>query len=299
MQRGYTPDSEFADKPVSYGGWSPSNYSGRFDGRMTLRTALAKSVNTVAVQLARDCGIRNVIATARRLGIQSDLPANLSLALGSGSVNLMELTSAYASFANGGYGVIPHGIEEVDTNNGEQLYRRQGSGLGRVMNDQTLGAMNNMMQAVMIYGTGRSNAALDGVPAGGKTGTSQDSRDAWFVGYTSDLVVGVWVGNDNGSPMKKVTGGGMPAKIWHEFMLRTQSAAGIKPLPGTWAPAPAAQPEEDDDAPRKWEEPGFFERLFGGGDRNDEPWFVQSAHSAQGSGQRENRLKPGHPGLNR
>ena len=294
LQQGYTPDSEFTDKPVSYGGWSPSNYENRYDGRMTMRTALAKSVNTIAVQVAQACGIRNVIATAHRLGIQSDMPSNLSLALGSGSVNLLELTSAYASFANGGFGIIPHGIEEVDTDRGEQLYRRQGSGLGRVMDRKTLGAINNMMQAVMIYGTGHSNAALDGIPAGGKTGTSQDSRDAWFVGYTSNLVVGVWVGNDNGSPMKHVTGGTIPAKIWHDFMVRTQSAATAKPLPGVWTP-PAAEPAPSapQEKEHKWEEPGFFERLFGSSDTEEEPWFSQSAN---GGVQRESRLKSGHPG---
>ncbi|WP_293328592.1 PBP1A family penicillin-binding protein [Parvibaculum sp.] len=294
MQQGFVPDSEFTDKPVTYGGWSPSNYENRFDGRMTLRTALAKSVNTIAVQVAQQCGIRNVIATARRLGIQSDLPSNLSLALGSGSVNLLELTSAYASFANGGFGVIPHGIEEVDTDTGDRLYRRQGSGMGRVMDDRTLGSMNNMMQAVMIYGTGHRNAAIDGVPAGGKTGTSQDSRDAWFVGYTSNLVVGVWVGNDNGSPMKHVTGGTIPAKIWHDFMVRTQNISKAGPLPGTWAPPAAAPaPAQPEDKPHKWEEPGFFERLFGSSDEKEEPWFSQSAN---GGAQRESRLKSGHPG---
>lgn len=294
MQQGFVPDSEFTDRPVTYGGWSPSNYENRFDGRMTLRTALAKSVNTIAVQVAQQCGIRNVIATARRLGIQSDLPSNLSLALGSGSVNLLELTSAYASFANGGFGVIPHGIEEVDTDNGDRIYRRQGSGMGRVMDDRTLGSMNNMMQAVMIYGTGHRNAAIDGIPAGGKTGTSQDSRDAWFVGYTSNLVVGVWVGNDNGSPMKRVTGGTIPAKIWHEFMVRTQSISEAGPLPGTWSPPSATPaPAQPEDKQRKWEEPGFFERLFGSSDEKEEPWFSQSAN---GGAQPESRLKPGHPG---
>lgn len=274
MEQGLTPDTVRTDRPVNYGGWTPENYSGRFEGEMTLRTALAKSVNTVAVQVAQEVGIRNVVSTARRLGLQEDLPSNLSLALGSGSVNLLELTAAYATFANGGYGVLPHGIEEVRSETGEELYRRQGSGIGRVADPFVVAEMNNMLKAVMIYGTGR-NAALGARPSAGKTGTSQDFRDAWFIGYTADLVVGVWVGNDDGSPMKKVTGGSIPAHIWKAFMENTQAGVPVAQLPDAATPvatasaAPAATPAAHDDGSYEyeWEEPGFFERLFGmGGD---------------------------------
>ena len=269
MERGFTPDTLRVDRPVSYGGWSPANYSGRFDGEMTLRTALAKSVNTVAVQLADEVGIRNVVSTARRLGLQDDLPPNLSLALGTGSVNLLELTAAYAAFANGGYGVIPHGIEEVRAESGEELYRRQGSGIGRIADARSVAHMNNMLKAVMIYGTGR-NSALGDRPVGGKTGTSQDFRDAWFIGYSADLVVGVWVGNDDGAPMKQVTGGTLPAKIWNAFMMRTQAGVPIAELPDA-APvetaareaAPASVTGVMGTETYEWEQPGFFERLFG------------------------------------
>ncbi|ABS61631.1 penicillin-binding protein, 1A family [Parvibaculum lavamentivorans DS-1] len=275
LERGLTPDTLRVDRPIEYGGWAPANYSGRFEGEMTLRTALAKSVNTVAVQVARETGIRNVIAAARRLGLQEDLPSNLSLALGSGSVNLLELTAAYATFANGGYGVIPHGIEEVRSESGEELYRRQGSGIGRVVDGRTVGQMNNMLQAVMAYGTGR-NSALGARPSGGKTGTSQDFRDAWFIGYTADLVVGVWVGNDNGAPMEKVTGGTLPAHIWHDFMMKTQEGVPIAQLPeempvataSASIAAPAAM-QEAAPAEYEWEQPGFFERLFGIGGNED------------------------------
>ncbi|GMV63854.1 MAG: hypothetical protein AMXMBFR74_30210 [Parvibaculum sp.] len=274
MEKGLTPDTVRTDRPVNYGGWAPENYSGRFEGDMTLRTALAKSVNTVAVQVAREAGIRNVVAAARRLGLQDELPSNLSLALGSGNVNLLELTAAYATFANGGYGVLPHGIEEVRARSGEELYRRQGSGIGRVADPFVVAEMNNMLKAVMIYGTGR-NAALGLRPSAGKTGTSQDFRDAWFVGYTADLVVGVWVGNDNGAPMNKVTGGSLPARIWQAFMERTQEGVAIAELPDTVPVATAsaadpARPAAHDGASYEydWEQPGFFERLFGiGGTR--------------------------------
>jgi len=280
MEYGLTPDTTRIDQPVSYGTWSPSNYTDRFSGPMTLTRAFSESINTIAVQLANEVGIRNVIRTAQRLGIQETLPPNLSLALGTCDVNLLELTSAYATFANGGYGVIAHSIEDVHTRDGDEIYRRQGSGLGRVMSEEVMGEMNHMLSAVMETGTGRK-AALAGRPTAGKTGTSQDFRDAWFIGYSADLVVGVWVGNDNRAPMKKVTGGGLPAKIWHAFMERTQKNVTASALPGRYpfnTVAPAARGDENTvpaeqapapDAKRDWEEPGFFERLFGTSSRVD------------------------------
>ena len=293
MERGLTPDTVRVDRPVTYGTWSPSNYTDKFAGSMTLAKAMSTSVNTIAVQIAQEVGIRNVVRTAQRLGIQQTLPANLSLALGTCDVNLLELTAAYATFANGGYGVLPHGIEQVHTRDGDEIYRRQGSGLGRVMDEKSMGEMNYMLQGVMTSGTGRKAALADRQTAG-KSGTSQDFRDAWFIGYSADLVVGVWVGNDNRSPMKKVTGGGLPAKIWHDFMSRTQTGQAVAALPGQYPYRGAdagfadngygdsgsdtqgyeAPPEQT----REWEEPGFFERLFGGGQKSD-----------AGSG-----LRPGH-----
>jgi penicillin-binding protein 1A len=196
---------------------------------------------------------------------------NLSLALGTGSVNLLELTAAYAAFANGGYGVIPHGIEEVRAESGEELYRRQGSGIGRIADQRSVAYMNDMLKAVMIYGTGR-NSALGDRPVAGKTGTSQDFRDAWFVGYSADLVVGVWVGNDDGKPMKQVTGGTFPAKIWNAFMTRTQAGVPIAQLPDAVPEELAVREASGQQASGavaaapdtyEWEQPGFFERLFG------------------------------------
>lgn len=293
MEQGLTPESMRVDRPVTYGDWSPSNYGNKFEGPVTLRTALSKSINTVAVQLASEVGIRQVIRTAQRLGITGDLPPNLSLALGTGDVNLLELTAAYATFANGGNGVIPHGIDGVEGQSGEALYRREGSGIGPVMDQKVLGEMNEMLKAVMTSGTGRK-AALANRQTAGKTGTTQDFRDAWFIGYTADLVVGIWVGNDNGAPMKKVTGGNVPAEIWHNFMNETQARVQVSNLPGHYDPyntAAAMTVEElratntdplPEETPRRWEEPGFFERLFGGGAQP-----------------RPNSLQPGHPGSRR
>jgi penicillin-binding protein 1A len=298
MEQGLTPETVRVDRPVSYGNWSPSNYSDRFSGSMTLATALAKSVNTVAVQVAQEVGIRNVVRTAQRLGIQETLPANLTLALGTCDVNLLELTAAYAAFANGGYGVLPHGIEEVHTREGDEVYLRQGSGLGRVMDERSMSEMNYMLQAVMTNGTGRK-AAIAGRQTAGKTGTSQDFRDAWFVGYSADLVVGVWVGNDDRAPMKKVTGGGIPAEIWHDFMERTQTNQVVAALPGQYpfdadtasttsrdggdedgSSGSAQNQNADKDRPREWEEPGFFERLFGAGSPDSRPSNLRTGHGS-------------------
>jgi penicillin-binding protein 1A len=297
MEQGLTPDTVRVDRPVTYGNWSPSNYTDRFKGSMTLTQALSESINTVAVQVAQEVGIRNVVRTAQRLGMQQNLPANLSLALGTCDVNLLELTAAYATFANGGYGVLPHGIEEVQTRDGEQIYLRQGSGLGRVMNETVMGEMNYMLNHVMTDGTGRK-AALGDRPTAGKTGTSQDFRDAWFIGYSADLVVGVWVGNDNRAPMKKVTGGGLPAQIWHDFMARAESGQAIAALPGVYpaygdmaaaGQTPVGQASdggaEDPNRRRDWEEPGFFERLFG-------------SMSGPAGGEAGDRSRAARPGLN-
>ncbi len=295
MERGLTPDTVRVDRPVTYGTWSPSNYTDKFAGPMTLAKAVSTSVNTIAVQIAQEVGIRNVVRTAQRLGIQQNLPANLSLALGTSDVTLLELTAAYATFANGGYGVLPHGIDEVHTRDGDEVYRRQGSGLGRVMDEKSMGEMNYMLQGVMSNGTGRK-AALDDRQTAGKSGTSQDFRDAWFIGYSADLVVGVWVGNDNRSPMKKVTGGGLPAKIWHDFMSRTQTGQAVAALPGQYPYRGAADTgftdnsygdsgsdtqtyDAEPERQREWEEPGFFERLFGGGQRSDAGTGLRPGHN--------------------
>jgi penicillin-binding protein 1A len=159
----------------------------------------------------------------------------MSLALGTGEVNLVELVAAYAPFANGGAGVWPYGIAEIRDSDGKVVFRRTGSGAGRVMSPELAGTMNEMLSAVIEHGTGRS-AALPR-PAAGKTGTTQEYRDAWFIGYTADLVAGVWLGNDDNSPTNKVTGGSLPAQTWRRFMLAATRAMPVRPLPV--APPPA------------------------------------------------------------
>jgi penicillin-binding protein 1A len=208
---------------------------------MTLAQALAQSVNTVAVQVAERAGIPRVIAVASRLGIASELARDASLALGTNEVNLLELVSAYAPLANGGLGVLAYGISEIRDSAGRVLYRRTGSGPGPVVAPELVGAMNEMLAGVLAYGTGKA-AALPR-PAAGKTGTTQEYRDAWFIGYTADLVAGVWLGNDDNTPMNKVTGGSLPAAAWRNFMLAATRSMPPRPLPA--APVPPAAPAED------------------------------------------------------
>jgi len=236
LEAGLRPSDQFVDQPIRIGNWQPHDYTGRYQGEMTLAEGLAQSINTIAVQVAQRAGIRKVIAVAHRLGISSDLAPEMSLALGTGEVNLLELVSAYAPFANGGMGVWPHGIAEIRDSDGKVVFRRTGSGVGRVMSAEFAGTMNEMLSGVIGHGTGRS-AALPR-PAAGKTGTTQDYRDAWFIGYTADLVAGVWLGNDDHSPTNKVTGGSLPAQTWRRFMLAATQAIPVRPLPSAPAPPP-------------------------------------------------------------
>jgi penicillin-binding protein 1A len=231
VEGGMRPDDRFSDGPVTIGDWSPHNFDSVQHGMIPAREALARSVNTSTVRIAQLAGIDRVIATANRLGITSNLRRDFSTALGSSEVTPLELTAAFAPFANGGEGVLPYAITEIHDPDAQIIYRRAGSGPGRVIQRPALAAMTDMLQAVVQQGTGRA-AALDR-PAGGKTGTSQDFRDAWFIGFTADLVTGVWVGNDNGESMERITGGSLPARIWHAFMMDAQRGLPARPLPGT------------------------------------------------------------------
>ena len=235
LESGYRPDSVAYDGPTTIAGWSPRNYTGLYQGEISLRDALAQSINTVAARLAAEVGPWRVVRTARRLGIQSRLHDSPSIALGTAEVNLLELTGAYIPFANGGQGVLPHIITRVRSGDGKVLYQRRRSTTGQVVALNFVGGMNDMMHATMTRGTGR-RAAIAGHIAGGKTGTTQSFRDAWFVGYTAHYVGGVWIGNDNGKRMKKVTGGTLPAKLWHEIMLYAHRDKAPLVLPGTRAP---------------------------------------------------------------
>jgi penicillin-binding protein 1A len=237
LEAGMVPDDHMVDGPIQIKNWRPENYQNKYYGDVTLREAFARSLNSVAVQLYLKTGGTAVEKAAARLGITADLNPDPALALGSSEVNLLELTQAYAVFANQGRGVWFRGIEEIRDSTGAVLFRRSGDGPGRVVEPRQVDDMNNMMTAVVEWGTGKS-AAL-GRPAAGKTGTSQDFRDAWFMGFTAELVTGVWVGNDDGKPMDKVTGGTLPALIWRSVMSKALEGTPPQPLPGGGAPESA------------------------------------------------------------
>jgi penicillin-binding protein 1A len=243
LEKGLTPDTIREDAPISVKGWNPENYSREYFGPVTLTKALALSLNTVAVRLGLEVGPKAVVAVAHRLGITSDLDPVPSIALGSSEVTPLEMVSAYAAFANGGIGVQPHVIARVRTANGKQLYVRRNASFGRVIDPQYVAMMNQMMQETLLTGTARK-AELPGWQAAGKTGTSQDWRDAWFVGYTSYLVAGVWLGNDDGSPTRKVSGGNLPVEIWSRFMRAAHEGVPVAGLPvGTWRNAETPNPD--------------------------------------------------------
>ena len=228
LEAGLSPDEIIEDRPIEVDGWQPRNYSGGYAGPVTVREAFARSINTVAVQVAERAGRRAVVEAAARLGVGGEIAPHPSIALGAVEVNLLELTAAYAAFANGGDAVLPYGIVEIRTDGGEIAYRRRGSGVGRALAARDIALMHDMLQAAVAEGTGRA-AALDR-PAGGKTGTSQQNRDAWFIGFTADLVAGVWVGNDDASPMPGITGGTVPARIWRAFMTAAHEGLPKRPL---------------------------------------------------------------------
>jgi penicillin-binding protein 1A len=235
-----TPETMVIDSPLSVDGWKPDNYQSKYYGPVTVRDAFARSLNSVAVQISEQVGRPRVTEMARRLGITADLTPGPSLALGSSGVSLLELTGAYATLDNSGQGVWPRGIEEIRDRNGAVLYRREGNGPGQVLNPLQVAQMLDMMTAVVQWGTGRGIQL--GRPVAGKTGTGQDYRDAWFVGFSAELVTGVWVGNDDNSPMKAVTGGGLPARLWQAYMREALKDEPVRPLP-TPANIAMAEPE--------------------------------------------------------
>jgi penicillin-binding protein 1A len=237
MEAGHTPSEQVVDAPITIGNWSPKNFENRYLGPITLETALAQSINTVAARLANEVGTNNVAATAHRLGITSQIQTDPSMALGAVEVTPLEMAEAYDAFANGGYRIHAYGIERIRTASGQVLYDH-GVGkapLAAVIGQPALAEMAEMMRQVVASGTG-ARAKIPGYDLAGKTGTTSDYRDAWFVGFTGGFVTAVWVGRDDNTPMKRVTGGGAPAEIWRGFMapilphIQAQAIPGGAPL---------------------------------------------------------------------
>jgi penicillin-binding protein 1A len=237
MEAGRTPDTPVVDEPITIGNWSPRNYTGQYLGPITLEIALKESINTVAARLASEVGTSNVAATAHRLGIVSPIQLDPSMALGAVEVSPMEMAQAYVPFSNGGIFARGYGIERIRTASGRVLYDHN-VGLPaprQVIGQPALSYMIRMMRQVIASGTG-TRAAVKGYDLAGKTGTTSDYRDAWFIGYTGGFVTAVWVGKDDNTPMRKVTGGGPPAGIWHAYMAEALPRLKTAGIPGAEAP---------------------------------------------------------------
>lgn len=323
IEDGDSPWDQRNDGPVDIDGWTPTNYGGRSYGTVTLAEALAHSINTVTAGLAQEVGMTSVIDAAHRCGIVSALQPNASLALGTSEVTPFELTTAYATFAAGGTRVFPYFVTEVDDSARQVLFKRKPPVPQRVVASHVNRDMIAMMADVVTQGTGRA-AALSGHEAAGKTGTTQDYRDAWFVGFTADYVAGVWVGNDDSSPMRGVTGGSLPAAIWKQVMTVAEQGLPDRPLDKS---VPEATDEEatvgdtgddesdtsdaanppnpsattNDASPQSADEqhnpsqPSFWNWLFGRGQYQDGQQPVQSAQLPPAASSQDQADPPASP----
>ncbi len=217
LENGWKPYNNILDAPIKHGTYRPKNFANKYYGDVTMEMALAKSMNTATVRLAQDVGISNIINTAKKLGISSNLERDLSLTLGSSGVSMLEMATGYATMANGGYRIFPYAITKITNSEGRVLYKRSPpKSYQSVVRPKHIINISKMMETVINEGTGK-RAKLP-FTASGKTGTSQNNRDAWFAGYTNKMVSVVWLGNDDNSPMRRITGGNLPAEIWRDIM---------------------------------------------------------------------------------
>ncbi|MGD9913844.1 MAG: transglycosylase domain-containing protein, partial [Rhizobiaceae bacterium] len=238
MENGFTPDSVVSDGPISWGGWSPKNYARSYNGRMTLGIALAKSINTVPVRLAKEhFGTEAVKRMAESMGVESPLSSHKTMVLGTSEMTVMDQATGYSVFAEGGYSGLRHGISQLLTHGGEVVYDfdRDAPPPKRVLSEQATAYMNQMLALVPTEGTGR-RSALEGIKSAGKTGTTQAYRDAWFVGFTGNFTAAVWLGNDDFTSTRNMTGGSLPAMTWQRLMTYAHQNIELKPIPGLEAP---------------------------------------------------------------
>ena len=248
MEAGHTPGEGVVDEPITIGNWTPRNYTGKYLGAIDLRTALAQSINTVAARLANEVGTARVADTAHRLGITSPIQTDPSMALGAVEVSPLEMAQAYDAFSNGGLRAHPYGVERIRAANGRALYDHAAGPAAReaVIGQPALSEMIDMLRGVIARGTG-AKAKVEGYDLAGKTGTTSDYKDAWFVGFTGGFTAAVWVGRDDNTPMRKVTGGGAPTEIWRDFMVAALPRLAAQSIPG--APGTFRPPEGADQPP--------------------------------------------------
>ena len=229
FEEGFTPGTVRIDRPTNINGWKPKNYTNRYRGPMTLREALKLSINTIAAQVGAEVGPSKIADLGRRFGLKTDLRANYSLALGASEVTLKDMVGAYMVFPNDGRRRALYLIKSVKTTSGQTLYTRSSQQAERVFSETNTRQITRMLQDVVETGTGRG-AQLGSRQAAGKTGTSQDYRDAWFLGFTADYTTGVWMGNDDNSSMRRVTGGRLPADLWTSYMTKAHVGRRLRPL---------------------------------------------------------------------
>ncbi|UUP18904.1 transglycosylase domain-containing protein [Nitratireductor thuwali] len=244
MEAGFTPSSVISDAPISWGNWTPQNYTRGYAGRVDLTTALAKSYNTVPVRLARDhLGIDRIVELTRDMGVETELNGHKTMVLGTSDMTVMDQATGYSVFANGGYAGMRHGVLQLLTHSGEVIYdfSRDAPPPRRVLSQQAVSSMNSILVQVPEWGTGR-RAALPMVRSAGKTGTTQSYRDGWYVGYTGNYTAAVWLGNDDYRPTRRMTGGSLPAMVWQRFMAYAHQNIELKPIPGIENPLPEPDP---------------------------------------------------------
>ena len=248
LRAGWKPDQIVVDSPVSYGNWAPKNYTQKYAGRVTLTAALAHSYNSIPVKILIDVGIKPIVKAAHDMGIRGDLETWAPMVLGTSSLTLLDLTTGYATFAGGGKLASPYAVLEIRKPTGDIIYARDKNAVAapQVESEETIADLNSMLGAVVKSGTAKK-ADLGFAPQGGKTGTNQSYRDAWFIGFTAHNVTGVWVGNDDFTPMNEVTGGRIPAPLWKSIMdvaeqgLQPEGLAGL-PLDDTYSKVASATP---------------------------------------------------------
>ncbi len=245
MMNGYSPESIVLDAPINIGGWSPRNYGRSYRGPVTLLTALTKSINVIPVRLAQAIGRDKIVETARAVGIRSELIVTRALPLGVTEVTVLDMTGAYTVFANGGRRATPYAVIDIQNSDGKVLfnYADDGPKPDQVIPIEAIEKLNYMLSSVVEFGTGR-RAKLDFTVAGGKTGTTQAYRDAWFMGFTGKYVAGVWFGNDNFTSTRRMTGGSLPAMTWKQFMVMAHRNFDIPPIAGAMDPRGVARQSE-------------------------------------------------------
>lgn len=287
LEQGKTPNSVRNDAPISIGSWTPRNAGGKYMGNVTLTTALSHSLNSVAAQLAMEVGTDTIISAAHRLGIQSGLDSHVSIALGTSEVSLLELTGAYLPFAAGGARPQIHLIRRIADTSGRTLYDIGKIDAPQIIRPHIVGMMNAMLQQTVLNGT----AARAGIgrPAAGKTGTSQNFRDAWFIGYTADFATGVWFGNDNGESMRQTSGGSLPVTVWKAYMLEAEKDKPPRPLPGFYqlenaVPGGSDLPQDMDELP------GIYRPGSGENNAPRPPLSLSSAGPANGESGRKRSI---------